>query len=171
MSQRRRIQLADFPGGFAPIHNGHLDIHQDQAILPRQGVFDFFYGNFAVFSRFYDKSQAAEYFRFDFQVNFIVLHQEDFIIHQLGNGVGRIVHGLHWDILQAEAEDKGEGAAFPRRTLCLNFPAHHFCQAAGNRKPKTRAVDAAERGILLPFKGFKDMFQEVCADPNAGVLD
>ena len=70
-------QFANFLCGGASVHDGHLYIHQHQRIFVIGGRLHFFDGDFAVGREVRFVTEVLQYFRFDFQIDFVVLDNKN----------------------------------------------------------------------------------------------
>lgn len=74
-------------------------------------------------------------------------------------------------VLPAKAQCYRKGAAGSDSAFHLDMSAHHLDDVFGDGKSETSAVNAAEGGVLLSFKRFKNAFQGILADADAGILN
>ena len=70
-----------------------------------------------------------------------------------------------------EGERDRKGTASAGGTVCTDRSVHHLNDILGDSQAETCSVHAAESSVPFPLKGFKDMFQELPADADAGIFD
>ena len=96
----------------------------------------------------------------------VIVHHQRFQPLQLGDGIHHTARGL-----QAQRQDNDKLGALVLFGMYRDGAAHHVDDVFGDGHAQTGALNAADRGGALPFKGFKDALGKFGAHTDTGILD